>query len=260
MSTTMNNTPTPAKLLDDAQTLRYCRHILLPQVDFEGQEALLNSKVLIIGLGGLGSSCVPYLASSGVGQLTLVDFDTIEVTNLQRQVIYQESQLQQNKALAAKAFINKLNSDCYVEAITHELADNERENMVKSHDLVIDCTDNLAIRQQLNQHCFDHKTPLVSGAAIRFEGQITSFNYAPNTPCYHCYTRGFSEQQLSCVEAGIFAPLVGIVGSFQALEALKILTGVGEPLFGSLLLIDGLTSEQRRFNYHHDKNCPVCGL
>ncbi|WP_283708803.1 molybdopterin-synthase adenylyltransferase MoeB [Pseudoalteromonas prydzensis] len=248
-----------AKQLDDAQTLRYCRHILLPQIDFAGQEALLNAKILIVGLGGLGSSCVPYLASSGVGQLTLVDFDTIEVTNLQRQVIYQESQLQQNKALAAKAFIAGLNSQCQVNAIARKLTDDEREEFVKSHDVVIDCTDNLTIRQQLNQSCFNHKTPLVSGAAIRFEGQVTSFNYAPNTPCYSCYAQGFGEQQLSCVEAGIFAPVVGVVGAMQALEALKIITAVGEPLFGILLFIDGLTSQQQQFYYHHDKNCPVCG-
>lgn len=249
----------PLQQLNDEQTLRYCRHVLLPQIDFTGQEAILNAKVLVIGLGGLGSSCVPFLASSGVGQLTLVDFDSIEVTNLQRQVIYQESQLQQNKALAAKTFIAGLNSQCQVNAITRKLTDDEREELVKNHDVVLDCTDNLTIRQQLNQSCFNHKTPLVSGAAIRFEGQVTSFNYAPNTPCYSCYARGFGEQQLSCVESGIFAPLVGIVGSLQALETLKIITKAGEPLFGSLLLIDGLTSQQQRFHYHHDKHCPVCG-
>jgi len=244
--------------LNDDQTLRYCRHILLPQIDFEGQEAIINARVLVIGLGGLGSSCVPYLASSGVGTLTLVDFDNIEITNLQRQVIYQESQLKQNKALAAKAFLKNLNSECRVDTICKKLTESELENVVKKHDLVIDCTDNLAVRQQLNQSCFNHKTPLVSGAAIRFEGQVTSFSYAPNTPCYNCYAYGFGEQQLSCVEAGIFAPLVGVVGSLQALEALKIITKIGEPLFGSLLLIDGLTSQQHRFNYQQIKHCKVC--
>ena len=244
--------------LNDQQTLRYCRHILLNQFDFEGQEKLLESKVLLIGLGGLGSACLPYLSASGIGHITLVDFDTIEISNLQRQVIYKESDIGKLKVSAAKKFVEEQNSECSVISIEKQLDEQLLKEQITLHDLVIDCTDNVKSREAINKVCFQSKTPLVSGAAIRFEGQITSFNYKENTPCYHCLSHSFGEQNLSCVESGILSPIVGIIGSTQALEAIKILTKTGNPYFGRLLVIDGFSGEQRIFNYHKQDNCDVC--
>ncbi|WP_233998364.1 molybdopterin-synthase adenylyltransferase MoeB [Pseudoalteromonas sp. T1lg48] len=244
--------------LNDAQALRYCRHILLPQVDYEGQEKLLASKVLVIGLGGLGSACVPYLASAGIGTLTLVDFDTIEVTNLQRQVIYAENEVGQSKAHCAARFVAQQNSACHVDVIAEKLTEEQLTHCIAEHDLVLDCTDNLATRQAINHACYKSRTPLVSGAAIRFEGQVTSFTYAPGTPCYQCFSDRFSEQNLSCVESGVIAPLVGIIGSYQALEAIKILIGIGRPYVGRLLMFDGLSGDCREFSYPAQQQCPVC--
>jgi len=244
--------------LDDQQTLRYCRHILLPQIDFDGQETLLNSRVLLIGLGGLGSACLPYLSASGVGHITLVDFDTIEISNLQRQVIYKESNIGQTKVSSAAEFVKKQNSECLITCIEERLDDNALSEHIAYHDLVIDCTDNLVSRRAINSICFRNKTPLVSGAAIRFEGQVTTFSYQDNTPCYHCFSHSFGEQNLSCVESGVVSPLVGIVGSIQALEAIKILTHIGETYIGRLLIIDGLSGEQQIFHYHKRENCSVC--
>ncbi len=245
--------------LNDQQTLRYCRHILLSQLDFEGQEKLLESKVLVIGLGGLGSACLPYLSASGIGHITLIDFDTIEISNLQRQVIYKESDIGDLKVSAAKRFVKTQNSECCVTSIEHQLDDNSLNEQVALHDIVIDCTDNIQAREAINKACYQNKTPLVSGAAIRFEGQVTSFNYLDNTPCYHCFSHSFGEQNLSCVESGILSPVVGIVGSTQALEAIKILTNTGNPYFGRLLLIDGFSGEQRIFKYKKQESCAICG-
>ncbi len=245
--------------LNDHQTLRYCRHILLPQIDFEGQEKLLGSRVLVIGLGGLGSACLPYLSAAGIGQITLVDFDHVELTNLQRQIIYQETDIDRPKAEAAADFVSKQNSDCNITTILKKLAQPELDELVAEHDIVVDCTDNLATRQTINQACYLHKVPLVSGAAIRFEGQITTFTYTDNTPCYHCFSHSFGEQNLSCVESGVAAPLVGMVGSAQAMEVIKILTRIGKPYVGRLLMMDGLYGEQRIFQYAKRHDCQVCG-
>ncbi|RQW61861.1 molybdopterin-synthase adenylyltransferase MoeB [Vibrio viridaestus] len=246
--------------LNDDQTIRYCRHILLPQLDFSGQEKLLESNVLLIGLGGLGSACLPYLSASGIGQITLVDFDTIETSNLQRQVIYKESDVGKLKVSAAAEFVKEQNTECSIRCIETRLDEETLAEQIALHDLVIDCTDNLATRQAINSACFRYKTPLVSGAAIRFEGQVTTFNYQDDTPCYHCFSHSFGEQNLSCIESGVVSPLVGIVGSTQALEAVKVLTGIGESYVGRLLVIDALTGEQRIFRYRKRDNCSVCSM
>lgn len=246
--------------LNDQQSLRYCRHILLPQVDFEGQEKLLNSRVLMIGLGGLGSACLPYLTASGIGHLTLVDFDTIELTNLQRQIIYQESDVNRTKVAAAADFVHNQNRECQISTINKKLNQAELAALIPEHDIVVDCSDNLETRNQINQICYQQKVPLVSGAAIRFEGQVTTFTYQPDTPCYHCFSHSFGEQSLSCVESGVISPLVGIVGSTQALEVIKILTHIGQPYIGRLLMIDGLYGDQRIFRFSKRENCPTCGV
>lgn len=247
------------KQLSDAQSLRYCRHILMPEFDFEGQERLLNSKALIIGLGGLGSSAAPFLASSGVGELSLVDFDNVEISNLQRQIIHTESHIGHAKVNSARDFIAGLNSECKVNCVIERLTDNALAQLIKEHHVVLDCTDNLATREQINKLCWQHKIPLVSGAAIRFEGQLTSFNWQENTPCYHCLSQRFAEQQLSCVESGVLSPLVGVIGAFQALEAIKLLTQIGQPLVARLMLIDAMQSTSQTFNYHPVAGCKVCG-
>lgn len=247
------------KQLTDAQSLRYCRHILMPEFDFEGQEKLLNSRVIIIGLGGLGSSAAPYLASAGVGALTLVDFDNVELSNLQRQIIHTEQNIGLNKANSAKQYISHINSECDVTAIEQKLDSDTLSTLITSHDLVLDCTDNLRTREQINAVCFRHKVPLVSGAAIRFEGQVTSFNWQPNTPCYHCISQRFGEQQLTCVESGVLSPLVGVIGAYQAMEAIKLLTGIGKTLVGRLALFDGKTSTTKEFSFKPVNNCQICG-
>ena len=246
------------KQLTDKQALKYSRHILLPQMDFEGQERLLNAKVLVMGLGGLGNACVPYLASSGIGKLTLVDFDTIDMTNLQRQVMYDAAQIGQRKAEAAAHFVARQNKDVEVATVTALLDEQSLSALIAQHCVVIDCTDNLETRQLINKCCYAHKVPLVSGAAIRFEGQLTTFNYAAGSPCYQCLSHTFAEQSLSCVEAGVIAPLVGIIGTMQALEAIKLITKIGEPKVGRLYLYDGVSGESREFNYAAHSQCKVC--
>jgi len=246
------------KQLTDKQSLRYCRHILIPSIDFEGQEKLLDSKVLLIGLGGLGCSCAPFLASSGIGKLTLVDFDTVEVTNLQRQILHTEADIGHSKVASAKASLAAINSECDIKIIDKRLDSEELNNLISNHDIVVDCTDNLITREMINLGCFNSKTPLVSGAAIRMEGQITSFTMQNDSPCYHCFSHRFGEQVLSCVESGIIAPLVGIIGSYQALETLKIIMGVGEPLEGKILMIDAMTSQTNTFKFSKVKGCKVC--
>ncbi|SFC17202.1 molybdopterin-synthase adenylyltransferase MoeB [Pseudoalteromonas denitrificans] len=246
------------KQLSEQQSLRYCRHVLIPAIDFEGQEKLLNSKVLLIGLGGLGCSCTPFLASSGIGQLTLVDFDTVEVTNLQRQILHTEADVGKSKVDSAKASLKAINSECDIQTINEKLNFDQLQTLIEKHDIVVDCTDNLSTREMINSACFSTKTPLISGAAIRMEGQITSFTMTDNSPCYHCFSHRFGEQSLSCVESGIFAPLVGIIGSFQALETLKILMNVGNPLEGKILMVDAMTSQTQEFKFGKVKGCKVC--
>lgn len=244
--------------LTDKQALRYSRHILLPQMDFEGQERLLASKALVIGAGGLGCAALPYLVSAGVGHITVVDFDNIELSNLQRQTLFTDQDIGRNKAHAAVERLTSLNPDSSLFAIDKKLDDAALRSLIDTHDIVLDCCDNLPTRSQLNTLCFESKTPLVSGAAIRFEGQITTFNYQEHTPCYHCFSHTFGEQNLTCIEAGVIAPLVGIVGTQQSLEVIKILTGIGSPLVGRLLVIDGLAGDMRTFNYPKRPSCTVC--
>lgn len=245
-------------ILSDAELLRYNRQIVLKSFDFEGQEALKQASVLVIGAGGLGCAASQYLAVAGVGQLTLVDFDKVELSNLQRQVLHTDARIGQLKVASAAEALRALTPWLKVE--THAVVADEAllDALLPRHQLVLDCTDNLAIRNLLNLYARKHGVPLVSGAAIRLEGQLCSFTWQESEPCYACLSALFGEQSLTCVEAGVLAPVVGLVGSLQALEAIKLLAGMGRSYSGRLLMIDGLTGTFREMKLPKRPDCPVC--
>ncbi|MCG9698094.1 molybdopterin-synthase adenylyltransferase MoeB [Shewanella sp. Isolate11] len=247
------------ELLSDSEILRYSRQISIKAMDFEGQEKLKLAKVLVIGVGGLGCAASQYMAVAGIGHMTLVDFDTVEISNLQRQVLHQDCNVGQPKVESAKETLSQLNPHVEITTINAVLDDAEIEALVAKHDLVMDCTDNIAVREQLNLSCFAHRVPLVSAAAIRMEGTVTVFDYQQDSPCYHCYSKLFGDQQLTCVESGILAPVVGMIGCLQAVEAIKVITGMGKPLLGRILMIDALTMEFREMKLAKQKTCTVCG-
>ncbi|ABG41052.1 [molybdopterin synthase] sulfurylase [Paraglaciecola sp. T6c] len=244
--------------LTKALALRYARQILLPAIDLDGQEALMGSKVLIIGVGGLGCAAAQYLVSSGIGEITLVDDDKVELSNLHRQVLHHEQDVGVKKVDSAKTSLLANNSLCVINTIDERLDDNALSQHVSQHNVVLDCTDNLATRQQINKLCFTHKVPLISGAAIRFEGQVSTYLMDNHSPCYQCLSQVFPEQQLSCMEAGVIPPLVGVIGSMQALEAIKYLTGAGELLNGILQLFDAKSSQFQRFSIPKNPQCSIC--
>jgi len=253
--------PTPSNLsLSTQQAMRYSRQILLAGFDLDKQEKLLSSRVLLIGAGGLGCAAAQYLVAAGIGQLTIVDDDKIEISNLQRQVLHSEHDLGSHKSQSAKQTLALINSEVVITALVKRLSDTELQEQLESHDIVLDCSDNLATRQQINAECYRANKPFVSGAAIRMEGQITSFSGHNKHACYQCLSGTFGEQNLSCMEAGIMSPIVGIIGAMQALEAIKILTEFGKPLVNKLLMFDGMTSEWRSFNLLKNPGCKVCGL
>jgi molybdopterin-synthase adenylyltransferase len=246
--------------MNDNDLLRYSRHILLPQVGYEGQEKLVNSNVLIVGAGGLGSPAALYLAAGGVGMLTICDFDTVDLTNLQRQIIHTTPSVGTNKAISAQQTLFEINPSIVVNTITHRSTEEEFAELVNLADVVIDCSDNFATRYTLNRLCVRLKKPLVSGAAIGFEGQITVFDMRSETsPCYYClYPDAGEDAEMRCAENGVFAPLVGMIGTAQAAEAMKLLMGIGESLQGRLLLLDAQAMEWRSIKLSKDRKCPVC--
>lgn len=244
--------------LTDHEILRYNRQIILKSVDFDGQEKLKSSRILIVGLGGLGCAASQYLASAGVGHLTLVDFDTVSLSNLQRQILHTDETIGLPKVESAKARLSAINPNIQIEVINQKCSDEQWAELIAKTDLVLDCTDNVTVRNQLNLQCFNQKRPLVSGSAIRFEGQISVFTYQDNEPCYQCLSSLFGDGTLSCVEAGVIAPIVGVIGSFQALEAIKVLLNIGKILSGKLLMIDGLHFSVREMALPKQKNCSVC--
>lgn len=243
--------------LSDAQLLRYSRHIMLPVMDIDGQTALWHARVLIIGVGGLGCSAAQYLVAAGVGQITLVDDDVVELNNLQRQVLHTEERVGLAKTQSAKLALSQINSEVIINTITQRLDDAALLEAVTQHDIVLDCTDNLSSRQGINQACFTAKTPLVSGAAIRFEGQVSTYTMQPNSPCYACVSGLFAQPNLTCSEAGVLSPIVGMVGCIQAIEAIKCIASIGELLSGKLLIIDGLSMT---FNTLAIKPNPICAV
>ncbi len=227
------------------EELRYNRQIILKSIDFEGQEKLKESKMLIVGLGGLGCSASQYLAASGIGHLTLLDFDHVSLSNLQRQVLHCDARLNMPKVESAKIALEQLNPHIDIQTINAKLTEEKLAELIPHFHLVLDCTDNVDIRNQLDRQCEKAHIPLISGAAIRMEGQISVFTYESNTPTYRELSKLFGQNILSCVEAGVIAPIVGIVGSIQALEAIKVRLKIGKNLCGRLLIIDGFSMNIR---------------
>ena len=227
------------------EELRYNRQIILKAVDFDGQEKLKDSKMLIVGLGGLGCAAAQYLTAAGVGHLTLLDFDTVSLSNLQRQVLHCDARLEMPKVESAKIALLQLNPHVKIDTINAKLDEEKLAEILPHFDIILDCTDNVETRNQLDRQCEKAKVPLISGAAIRMEGQVSVFTYEPGTPSYRDLSRLFGQNLLSCVEAGVLAPIVGIVGAIQALEAIKVQLKIGKNLCGRLLMIDGFSMNVR---------------
>lgn len=249
---------TRVKELTHAQAMRYSRHVMLPKLDFEGQESIIAAKVLVIGAGGLGCACLPYLVSSGVGAITIADDDCVELHNLQRQILYCEDDVGNYKANAAKACLEAMNSEVAIDAVCRRVDEHWLTSHLAEYDIVIDCCDNLETRNTINRACVAHQIMLISGAAIRFEGQVIALPMGPGMPCYACISRQFGEQQLSCMEAGVFAPLVGTVGTLQATLALKWLARRELSEAGTLFLYDALDLSWHRIKVHPYEDCSVC--
>lgn len=245
--------------LSDAQLLRYSRQIMLPEFDLAGQQALLEAKVLIVGLGGLGCPAAMYLASSGVGQLVLADPDRVELSNLQRQIAHNDAAIGEAKVDSAARTLRALNPDVELTALTLRLEGQLLVDWVQAVDLVVDASDNFATRFALNAACVLHRVPLVSAAAIRSEAQIIVFDARrEESPCYRCLYQDDAELDASCSESGVMGPLTGIIGAAQAMEAIKLLSGYGEPLLGRLLLFDAKTMEWNQLTLQRNPKCPIC--
>lgn len=239
------------------QAIRYSRQILLKDFDLAAQETLLNSRILLVGLGGLGCSAAQFLVAAGAGELILVDDDHVALSNLQRQVLHHESDLSENKACSALQSLTLINSECRLQAIEQRLSDESLAQISEKCDIIVDCSDNLETRMQLNRASLSCGKPLVSGAAIRMEGQVTVFVPGPLNPCYACFCRFFGEQQLSCVEAGVMSPVVGITGAMQALETIKQLTGYGNTLAGQVAMFDFMRNDWQHINIQKQNDC-IC--
>lgn len=247
--------------MNDQQLLRYSRHILLDEIGIEGQQSLLDSRTLIIGLGGLGSPAALYLAASGVGRLTLCDHDTVDFSNLQRQIIHQTRTVGQSKVASAQAALHEINPE--VECIALQLRADEAQlgGLIAQADVVLDCSDNFATRYAVNRACLAQRKPLVSGAAVQFHGLVAVFDYRrEDAPCYNClFPEDSAAAELRCATTGVFAPLVGIIGTLQAAESLKLLMGMDRGLCGKLLSLNALDMNIMRSNLSKDPTCPACG-
>lgn len=244
--------------MDDEQLLRYSRQIMLPQIDVAGQEKLTAARVLIIGMGGLGSPVAMYLATAGIGHLVLTDDDVVELSNLQRQIAHHTDAIGMNKVDSAKQTILNLNPGTKVTTYNKRLVAEELDAEVAAANIVIDATDNFETRFAINAACVKNNTPLISGAAIRMEGQVSVFNKTSTSPCYRCLYKDEGELDTSCSNNGVLSPVVGVIGSIQATEAIKTLLGVGEVLDGKLLILDALHMEWRTLKLKKDPACPVC--
>lgn len=247
--------------MNDRQLLRYSRHILLDDIGVEGQEKLLRAHALILGAGGLGSPVALYLASAGVGTLTLVDDDAVDLTNLQRQIMHTEARIGQPKVDSARQSIGALNPDVVVRTVSARADEAMLNRLVAEADIALDCSDNFATRQALNRACVRHGKPLVSGAAIGFDGQVAVYDPRDaSSPCYACVFPATQEiEEVRCATMGVFAPLVGLIGSLQACEALKVMAGIGTPLTGRLLMVDSRRMEFTELHVRRQEGCAVCG-
>ena len=246
--------------MDDRQLLRYSRHILLDDIGVEGQERLLAAHALVIGAGGLGSPVALYLASAGVGRITLVDDDTVDLTNLQRQIAHTEARVGQPKVASARAAIAAINPDVQVRTVAQRADEALLRPLVAEADVVLDCTDNFATRQALNRACVAARKPLVAGAAIGFDGQVSVYDLRrDDSPCYACvFPATQTVEEVRCATMGVFAPLVGLIGTVQAAEALKLLCGIGQPLVGRLLMLDSRRMEWTEVRVQRQPGCQVC--
>jgi len=245
--------------MNDDELLRYSRQIMLPQIDVEGQQRLANARVLVIGLGGLGSPVAMYLAAAGVGQLELVDFDDVDLSNLQRQILHNTDNIGQAKTASAQQQLQRLNPLININVHNEKLAEQALIDAARKADIVVDASDNFATRFAINRACLAAKTPLVSAAAIRMEGQISVFRCDQDCmPCYQCLYQDTGEEDRNCTSNGVLAPMVGILGSMQALETLKLILNIGESLAGKLMLFDGMTMEWRSIRLLKDPDCPAC--
>ncbi len=247
--------------MNDEQLLRYSRHVLLEDIDVAGQEKLLTAHALVIGAGGLGSAAAPYLAAAGVGKITLVDHDQVELTNLQRQIMHTQESIGQNKAASGKSFLQRLNPGVVVDTIEAKADDSLLDQLLPTVNMVLDCTDNFATRHMINRLCVKHQVPLVSGSALRFDGQISVFDSRNKTsPCYACiFSPEEQFEEVSCASMGIFSPLVGIIGAMQAAQALQVLIGFGEPLVGRMLLWNARNTQIDEIRISRNTGCLVCG-
>lgn len=245
--------------LSREEMLRYNRQLVLRGFDFDGQERLKASRVLVVGLGGLGCAATPWLASAGVGKLTLLDFDQVALSNLQRQILHHDADIGHDKVRSAAASLHAINPHCEITPCASRLDDAALSALLAQHDAVLDCSDNVETREQLNRLCLAQRMPLISGAAIRMEGQLMVFRWQAHEPCYRCISRLFGDQTLSCVEAGVMSPLVGVIGALQAMETLKILAEFGVTQPGKLLLYEAMTLQFREIKVNQDPRCEVCG-
>ena len=247
--------------MNDEQLLRYSRHLLLEEIDVAGQEILLSSHILIIGAGGLGSAAAPYIAAAGVGQITLIDHDKVELTNLQRQIMHTQNSVGKSKVESGKEFLQNLNPTLTINVIAEKASDNLLKELLPRVNLVLDCTDNFATRQLINAACFKHRVPLVSGSALKFDGQLSVFDFRNVTsPCYAClFSPAEQFEEVSCASMGIFSPLVGIIGAMQAAQALQVLIGFGQPLVGRMLLWNALNTQIDEIRISRNPGCLVCG-
>ena len=246
--------------MNDDQLLRYSRHILLPEIGIEGQQRIIEGHALVIGAGGLGSPAALYLATAGVGTITIADGDTVDLTNLQRQILHPQDSVGQAKAASARDTIARYNAEVKVVALEERIEGARLDALVAEADVVLDCCDNFATRHAVNRACVKLNKPLVSGAAIRFDGQVSVFDLRDAAaPCYHClFPEGQDVEELRCAVTGVFAPITGIIGAVQAAEALKLLANAGDSLNGRLLMLDGLSMEWRSINIRKDAGCAVC--
>ena len=246
--------------LDDSQLLRYSRHILLPELGPDAQEKFATAHALVIGAGGLGAPAAQFLVAAGVGTVTICDADTVDLTNLQRQILYATQDIGARKVDAAARRLAAINPEVRIERVAARVGPAELAPLVAQADVVLDCCDNFATRHAVNAACVEARKPLVSGAAVRFDGQVAVFDARdPDAPCYHClFGEGEELEETRCATMGVFAPIVGIVGAIQAAEALKLIARVGETLSGRLLIIDALDMRMRELTIPRDPSCPVC--
>ena len=247
--------------MNDHELLRYSKQIMLPQIDVEGQQKIIDSTMLIIGMGGLGSPTALYLAAAGVGHLIIADFDQVELSNLQRQIIHRTADIGEDKVDSAKVKLLELNPNITVTVANEIMHSDNLASLIKDVDIVLDGTDNFESRFEINKACVECHKPLISAAVIRFEGQISVFKgYEVDQPCYQCLYSEDGNGRESCVENGVLAPVAGLVGTIQALQAIKVFLGLGEQLCGELLLIDGLDLSFRKVKIVKDSKCPICSL